>query len=514
MRQFLRPLSLLLLLPLLSLSCTTRVWQARFAPPTGQAVVLDQQAPFLKCHTPSGDVYVLTQWKVDEAARRVSGTGLHYDARRARQGEGTFSLSLDEVALFETNRPETLVNTNVVVLAVLTGVSLAATTLCLANPKACFGSCPTFYAHDGQGQSLQAEGFSEAIAPVFEKTDVDALYTAQPTGPWFDLRMTNEALETHAVRSVRLLAAPRPPGGRVFHTRGKFLAVRELSTPRSCQAATGDCLGAVSAVDEAEYSSPADEKDLATKETVELVFPARTGQLGLVVGGRNSLLNTFLLYQLIAYAGTTFGDRLMQLQRAGTNAYEMLGGIGKLLGDVEAEVLTRQGWRPMGAFIEVGPIAREVQLLPLPGNLPEGEVRIRLRLTKGNWRLDYLALAELAGEVHPQALEPTRVERAGKEDVVAMARLMNPSEYLATYPGDDYTLRFALPPGEHELFVESRGYYYEWMREEWLPEENEEKLLEALFTPEQALRRLAPAFKKLEPSMERIFWESRYGRSQ
>lgn len=511
MRRLLRPLSLLLILPLLS--CTSRVWQARFAPPTSKVVVLDQQAPFLKCHTAAGDVYVLTHWKVNEAERRVSGVGLHYDAKRARKGEGTFSLSLDEVALFETNRPETLVNTNVVVLAVLTGVSLAATALCLTNPKACFGSCPTFYAHDGQGQSLMAEGFSEAIAPVFEKTDVDTLYTARPTGPRFDLRMTNEALETHAVRGVRLLAAPRPPGGRVFHTRGKYLAVRELATPRSCQADTGDCLGAVSAVDEAEYFSPADEKDLATKETVELVFPARAGKLGLVVGGRNSLLNTFVFYQLIAYAGTTFGDRLMQLQRAGSQGHDLRLGMWELLGHVEAEVLTRQGWRPMGAFSEVGPIAREVQLLPLPENLPEGEVRIRLRLTKGNWRLDYLALAELAGEVRPEALEPTRVERAGKEDPVALARLMNPDEYLATYPGDDYTLRFELPPGEHELFVESRGYYYEWMREEWLPEEDEEKLMEALFTPEQALRRLAPAFKKLEPDMERIFWESRYGRA-
>ena len=511
MRHLLRPIALLLLLPLLS--CTSRVWQARFVPPTAK-VELDPQAPFLKCHTPSGEVYVLTGWEVDDARRTVSGTGLHYDVNRKRKAEGTFTLSLDEVALFETNRPETLVHSNVVILAVLTGVSLAATALCLANPKACFGSCPTFYAHDGQGQVLQAEGFSEAIAPVFEKTDVDALYTARPGEPRFELRMTNEALETHAVRSVRLLAVPRPQGGRVFHTRGKFLAVHTLAAPRSCEATTGDCLSAVSAVDESEYHSPADEKDLSTKETVELVFPARTGKhLGLVVGGRNSLLNTFLLYQVMAYAGSTIGDRLMQVQRAGSRAHEMLGGIGDLLGNVEAEVLTRQGWRSAGAFVEVGPIAREVQLLPLPGDLPEGEVRVRLRLTKGNWRLDYLALAELAGEVRPEALDPTRVERAGKEDPVALARLMNPAEYLVTFPGDDYTLRFELPPGEHELFVESRGYYYEWMREEWLPEEDEEKLNEALLAPEQALRRLAPAFKRLEPGMERIFWQSRYGRA-
>src|SRR5688572_24551783 len=126
MSHLLRPIALLLLLPMLS--CTARVWQARFVPPTAK-VQLDPQAPFLKCHTPSGEVYVLTHWEVDETQRKVSGTGLHYDVNRRRMGEGTFSLSLDEVALFETNRPETLVHTNVVVLAVLTGVSLAATAL-------------------------------------------------------------------------------------------------------------------------------------------------------------------------------------------------------------------------------------------------------------------------------------------------------------------------------------------------------------------------------------------------
>ena len=58
--------------------------------------------------------------------------------------------------LFETNKPESIPRNSLTVLAVVTGVSLAVTAMCLANPKACFGSCPTFYATDGTSEVLQA----------------------------------------------------------------------------------------------------------------------------------------------------------------------------------------------------------------------------------------------------------------------------------------------------------------------------------------------------------------------
>ncbi|MEP7228190.1 MAG: hypothetical protein ABI785_12560, partial [Gemmatimonadales bacterium] len=61
-----------------------------------------------------------------------------------------------------------------------------------------------------------------------------------------------------------------------------------------------------------------------------------------------------------------------------------------------------------------------------------------------------------------------------------------------------------------ELFLESRGYYLEWMRREWLAEENLALAAQILLDPAGALRTLAPAFKRQEPEMERLFWNSRY----
>ncbi|MFC1654895.1 hypothetical protein ACFL2F_03725, partial [Myxococcota bacterium] len=170
------------------------------------------------------------------------------------------------------------------------------------------------------------------------------------------------------------------------------------------------------------------------------------------------------------------------------------------------------GWVRAGTFDEVGPIAREVQLIPLPGNLPEGQVRIRLKLTKGYWKLDYLALGELQDPVIPRALEVTEVLKDGVGDTNAHALLMDPQKHLITYPGDAYKLVFELPAGSWELFLESRGYYIEWIRRQWLAEEDPVEAARILLEPAEAYRRLAPRYKEIEGSMEEVFWQSKFGR--
>ena len=75
-----------------------------------------------------------------------------------------------------------------------------------------------------------------------------------------------------------------------------------------------------------------------------------------------------------------------------------------------------------------------------------------------------------------------------------------------------YRLTFRLPPGDSplELFLESEGFYYEWMRAEWLAEEDPAMAALALANPAEALRRLAPAYKAEEPFLEGAFWASRF----
>lgn len=88
----------------------------------------------------------------------------------------------------------------------------------------------------------------------------------------------NEALETHVVKYVNLLAVRRPDGGRVVADEsGKLFGARNF--------------------DSSERFSLADSFNLAEKETIDLRFDSvLAGSYGLVIGFRASLLTTYLLY--------------------------------------------------------------------------------------------------------------------------------------------------------------------------------------------------------------------------
>jgi hypothetical protein len=141
-------------------------------------------------------------------------------------------------------------------------------------------------------------------------------------------------------------------------------------------------------------------------------------------------------------------------------------------------------------------------------------VAIELSMARGAWRLDYAALAGMEAEVEPLRLEPARVLHEGREDAAALAFLLDPARALVTTRGEAYTLVYTLPADfeRRELFLESRGYYLEWMREEWLAEEDPARAMRAFLDPARTLREVAPDFKRYEAKMEALFWSSRYAR--
>jgi hypothetical protein len=496
-------------------ACGVRYVEPTLQPP-GQVQLGNGQPLALKVHMKSGELYVLDSWRVVDETRTIEGHGTRYTALREKGETAAQHIPMDAIALLETSRARTTYPGGLQTLAVMTTVFGSLAAICVSNPKSCFGSCPTFYA-EGDADVPQAEGFSASIARSLEERDVDHLYRVRPTGRDLVLVMRNEALETHAVRSVRILALPRPRGGRVFASPdGRFHLARAALAPTQCDAAEGDCLAAVQAIDHRERTSLADGEDLAARETVDLVFPAVAGARGIVIGARQSLLTTFLLYQTMAYMGHQAGDWLAALERLPPTPPSQAFGLTRVLGGIDVQV-TDDGteWRTVGTFNEAGPLAGDVQVFPLAPSPETAPTRVRLRMAKGNWRLDYVALASLGPEVAPRVIEPRRVDRAGQRDDAALEALRH-DRYLVTVPGDAYRLTFALPDRspeqDFELFLESRGYYYEWMRAEWLAEEDPAMVDLILTRPEDALRQLAPAYKEREGAMEDSFWRSRFRR--
>jgi hypothetical protein len=510
-RRLLLSAACVVMLFLLGSGCVHTVSRSLVTP--DRTTFLDSRSPFLKVHMKNGSVYVLDGWKVDEGSRIVSGKGQLLDAARQPVQNGVFSLAVDSVALFETNVLKT--SPTVTAMAIITGVSVGVTIICITNPKACFGSCPTFYTADNGTDLLQAEGFSASVAPCLEATDIDALYRSRPSSRDYRIIMKNEALETHVVQYVDLLAARRPDGGRVAKDMdGRFWQVANLRAPKACAGPNGDFVDRIREFDSLERFSNTDSSDLAARESIELSFdPGGEGSVGLMIGARQTLLSTFLFYQLLAYMGSRTSDFFTALEQGNEASKNLAGSIGHELGGIDVYGYARDGSTVgIGTVGETGPLGTDLWMIRIPDSL-KSSGRLSLQMTKGGWRLNYIAIADVGSESIPERIHASTVYHNGA-DTSALRRLCDTTDYLVTQPGDEYQIVYGLPNdySNYELFLESRGYYLEWMRQEWLAEEDFGRAVWLLTNPRQALVDLAPEFKKHEPEIEQMFWNSKYVR--
>jgi hypothetical protein len=468
---------------------------------------------FIKSHMKDGTVYILHDWHFDEINNSIWGygslLGINRNVIETRDNKinkvNLFTISLSEVALIETNDTGSSIAGG---LAVVTGLIGVFAILCITNPKACFGSCPTFYANNGDTLAIQAEGFSTSVSPSLEKNDIDMLYSAKPNRN-FELVVTNEALETHSIRYANLLAFEITGDERVFaDPYGSFYKCIDFLKPTSCENIKGDCLKKIADVDGDEYFSQTDSSNLNSKE--ELILNFRTNKnerVGLIIGKRQTLLTTFLMYQGLSYMGNSVTYWMAEFERGKIVKKQ---GIFDLLGGIKVYSKNSIGdWKFEGEINETGPIATDFNIIPLSVQVNEN-VELKLVLNKGLWRIDYLALSTLTEKVMPRLVEPSNVETITGSETYPLEKLKNRHEYLVTYPGDVYKIEYELPFINAELFLDSKGYYLEWIRDEWVKEQNFKKLDLMINNPALFLKKAASQFKKLEPQMEQTFWNSRY----
>jgi hypothetical protein len=240
-----------------------------------------------------------------------------------------------------------------------------------------------------------------------------------------------------------------------------------------------------------------------------------------VLSTRQSLLSTFLIYQGLAWLGTRATGWLAGVERSGASARAPFRAIQGTLGglDVEVEQAGAETWTAQRTPFETGPIAVDTRLVLLDRGAarPGQPIRVRLGMTRGYTRIDRVALVGVRGPLVPERLRPFEVRRGGKPDDGALRALLDPERTLVTLPGDTCAIRYRLPgplaqaPEDYEWFLEGRGYYLEWMRQQWLAEEDPRRALQLLASPREALRALAPAYARGEAAREETFWNSRYG---
>lgn len=484
------------------------------------------EVPFFKAHFKNGDVGILEKWSLSQDKDAIIGQGRLYDFNRNQVKEGLLSFEVKEIAIIETNQLEAIKSLDadrVTGLAILTGVNLALNIFCISNPKACFGSCPTFYV-EGETfiHSASAEGFSSSIAPSLEQTDIDALRYSTSADAFF-LTMKNEALETHAVNQLQLHAVPKIRGESAFHDKsGNYYRCGELYTSKRAFVDGKDITKMLAYFDETEYYSPADSFDLSAREEIVLEFEQPPGEnLGLAIRFRQTLLTTFLLYSGLSYMGDEVGKYFTRIETS-KNVRKRFGNPFERLGKIELSVWDEetQSWRRFEELYETGPIAKNLMLAPLPkGTTGPGKLKIKIEMAKGLWRLDYVGLTNIRAKAAPIIISPVVMELAGeKADGIDRVK-DNDDSYLIAFPGDEFRFRFELPELEnesleYELFLSSKGYYLEWIRDEWIRGKNIPKLKKMLLNDDQTWRELAAEYKSIEREMESAFWNSKYIRTQ
>jgi hypothetical protein len=474
---------------------------------------------FLKAHIKNGDIYILKDtWHIDTVLNNVSGTGIKYDFNRNIVFQGNICIPIDSVAIFETNKKLTdSEDGRVTALGIMAGLDVIVGIICLSNPKACFGSCPTFYINENDNfHYADAEGFSSAITPSMEYSDIDALNNAELCKDNFSITMKNEALETHCVKDVKLLAYPRKQGERIYQSpENDFYLCNNIYPPTIAAAPEGDITYLVKDQDHRERFSLSDRNNLSSKENIYLTFDdVKDAQNpGLIVNFRQTLMTTYFIYSAIGYMGDEVGDIFAKIECDKEAEKKLKDGIKKELGDIDVYRLNERtgNWEFQDALYETGPIAINKQIVPLKKSDSGSKVKLKLVMNRGLWRIDYLALTNIKEKVKPAEISPSCILNKGVNDPSALNAIINHNKYLISMPGSEYKFNFELPQKntDYELFLYSKGYYLEWMREHWIKDKDLLKLRQMVEYPKNYLREEAEYYKLYESKMEQEFWNSR-----
>jgi len=434
----------------------------------------------VKAHLKDGSTVVFPHGVKLEAGF-LKGKGTRHDLT-LKSSEPISSVPLDDVAAMESfhddvNTPATAGLTLLATAATVVGAAILAVAI--------FGSCPTVYSDPethGSKARLEAETFSYSIAPLFESRDLDRLAAGAGPDGHLRLEIRNEALETHYINQVQLLEVRHRPGDEVLPDQGgRPLAVGARSAPTRARTRAGTDVTRVLAradgeVFQTDPRTLAAARDGDPDDWIDLTFkpPPGDGPRVLVLKARNSLLTTVLFYDvMLADAGLGALDWLGRDLDRISDAVELGRFAQKHMG-LRVTVWTGDAFQEVARISDTGPIAWHDVAVSLPATPGATEIRVRLEFLADAWRIDSVALAELAPSGVPRVLPVAEVTGpTGVPEPAAQKSLLLPDrDYLQTSPGQRFFVRFDPEPlatGETRTFLLSaQGYYTEWIRGDWL----------------------------------------------
>ena len=417
----------------------------------------------LRVHLTDGSVLLFPNGAVF-AADSVTGTGATMLTVPDNETTAVRGAPMGRVLGAEVYSTDTDVESSV---AATLGASAVSYVAIGAAALVIFGSCPTVYVDSAGTPTLQAELFSNSIAPLFEMRDRDVLPDAALRADGtLRLEIRNEALETHYLDDLAVEAVTHGSGERAVPGEvGTALVLGRERSPLAATDRTGrDVLATLRDADGHAYATldavtaAVTEDDLT--DTVTLRF-------------RSSLLTTVLLYEhMLAGQGARGLDWIGQ-DMASIGAVAEFGEYYLRRLGLRVEVEEGGAFREVGRVAEAGPIAwaERAVVIPVPR---EGEhVRVRLRFVADGWRVDRATLAEVR-TVTPERVPLAEVTADDGAEMPALAERLATTDlrHAVRGPGSVFHATFRptpAPDGQRQtFFVSSQGHYIEWMRPDWL----------------------------------------------
>lgn len=368
-------------------------------------------------------------------------------------------------------------------LNVFFGVPLTALAIyCLVCPKCCFGSCPTVYVPSENTYILEAELFSKSISRQLEENDLDMLNYKIPSDGSVKLKVTNEALETHYINKFNLIAVTHPKATKVCQTNNdQIILINELIPAEKIISSSGKDISEIIKSDDGIYFRSDEDKilelrDKPIKDFIEITSFTRPGKekIKMLIKYRNTLLTTTLLYDVVI--GSQGINALEWTKKMNNDKFYAMQfkSVYDLFSGISIECKINNNWTEIGKYQDAGPINWKYSVAEIPVS-SDGKIQIKLEFIPDNFMIDYIAFdtTQSKNNLTVEKLNPVLITNFRNESGNEIVNVINTDDdqYLITNPGDSYLFSFKIdksPDKETSLFIESKGYYNEWIRGNWI----------------------------------------------
>ncbi|MFC1595431.1 hypothetical protein ACFL3X_00780 [Gemmatimonadota bacterium] len=457
----------------------------------------------------------------------IRGLSQRFDLDDADERLITREVSLDSIALmtsYELESSPSMVLGSIMV-GVFGGILTPLSIYCLACPKCCFGSCPTVHIDSGFGYEMIAELFSSNISRYHQDNDIDLLSDAIIDNDIYEIRLTNEALETHYINQLSLAAVRHPAGTSVFATSDNQPVIfQSLSTPSAAENRIGtDVLFQIRDKDDGWYRSDSTMveqiKEGMLSDWIDLTLPVPAGSsaVNLVVRMRNTLMGTILFYDLVLASqgieALNWIERINSDEQYSDQFYRMYDRFS----GIEVQLYEDGLWQTQARITDTGPIAWSERAVQIPVRSDhDEEMTVRLQFFPDYFMIDTVFFDVVSDATIPADVAWVRPSRildysgAERNDILNLIEEIDDT-FLITEPGEEYRLLYEITPAPDEMtavFLKSAGYYTEWLRGDWITNEPTAYQFNLLKLNE-TIQALADSWLENRALMERTFFQSK-----